>query len=129
MSFQPREVPLFSRDKKNTSGSTILKGSAVKLSATVDDEIALCAATTDVVYGIARNDIADKDYGSIGVIGTFVCLAGGTVTRGTRVGPDSAGKIVAASGDKVTVAGVAERSAALNDLFEVTLGVGITTSV
>ncbi|HEX4334706.1 MAG TPA: DUF2190 family protein [Polyangiaceae bacterium] len=129
MSFQPRELPILSKSKKNSSGSIIPKGTPVKLDTATDDCVVPTAATTDLVYGIARSDIAVNDYGDIGVVGTFIALAGGTITRGQRVGPDATGKIVAATADKVSVIGMAERSAVLSDLFEVTLGVGITTSV
>jgi hypothetical protein len=83
-----------------------------------------------VLYGVARDNILDQESGEIGVIGTYKCCAGAAVTRGWRVGPDATGRFVRVTVDHNTVAGVAEESAAAaDDLFEVTLGVGITLSV
>ncbi len=121
------EFLVLTQRKKNTTGSTIKQGFAVKLSA--DGGIAPCAADTDVLYGVALEDIRDGDSGNIGVIGTYRCLAGDAVTSGQRVGPDANGRFIAVTEDQKTVAGVAEQSAARNALFEVSLGVGITSSV
>jgi Uncharacterized conserved protein (DUF2190) len=124
------ESPVLVRPKRNKTANPIPRGSAVKLYAKADDEIELCAADTDVFYGVAHEDIAAGKWGDIGVIGTYRCLAGGAVTRGERVGPAAGGKFVPVTGDGQTVAGVAEQEAKAADaVIEVTLGVGITLSV
>ena len=128
-------IPVLNQRKKNSTGRKIALGYAVKLSddaapAAVDD-ILLCDGDTDVFYGVVTDadGIRDGDYGYIGVIGTYECVAGGAVTRGWRVGPNADGKFVHATRDGQTVAGVAEQDAAGDDAhFQVTLGVGITLS-
>jgi hypothetical protein len=65
MAYKSSEVAILSRPKKNTTGAAIKRGSAVKLSAAVYDEIALCnapptcstawRATTSLTRKVARS--------------------------------------------------------------------------
>ncbi len=124
----PRSIPLSIRGKKNTDVAVISKGMAVKFDTAADDGVKKCTATTDKVNGIAMEDIAVGAIGNIQVGGLAVCLAGGAVTRGDRVSPDAASKVATTTTNKDAVIGIANRSAALNELFEVELGVGTTLS-
>ena len=116
--------------RENMTNYRIHQGFAVTLLA--NGGIALCAADTDVFYGVALENIRDGDSGNVGVIGTYKCFAGAAVTSGQRVGPGTAGKFFPVTRDGATVAGVAEEGVAVDavdHLFQVTLGVGITLSV
>lgn len=114
--------------KKNTSGSTISKGMPVKLDTATDDGIAAATAGTDHILGIAMADIADKAWGDIQLQGIAVCLAGGTVTRGDYVTANGSSKVITTTTNKDRLIGIANRSAAANELFEVELAVGQTLS-
>lgn len=130
LSFAPREIPVLSVSKKNSTGAPIVKGKLVKLNASNDDEILLCAADTDAFFGITRADIPIGEFGDIGVIGQYAALAGGSVTRGQKVGPDATGNVIAVTVDKKTIAGLANRSAASTELFEIILtGPGLQASI
>ena len=118
---------VLAQKKKNSMAQQIDHGYAVKLSAA--DKVELCDAETGEFYGVAIADIPILADGFIGVIGTYSCVAGGAVTAGQRVGPNAHGQFVHAATDGQTVAGVAEEKAdKAGDVFEVTLGVGITLS-
>jgi hypothetical protein len=130
-SFQPKETPILVKGfKNNEASSTISKGMAVKLDTAADDGVKLCSATADTSVGIAMQDIAAGAWGDVMLYGVAVCLAGGTVHRLDRVGPDTASKVAAIATDKKTVLGIALREAAANELFEVLLtGPGVLLSI
>lgn len=131
LSNTPRAVPLHVRGFKNGEASaTISKGMAVKLNTSADAEVLKCSATADLAIGIALEDIAADAWGDIQLLGVAVCLAGGSVTRGDRVGPDAASKVATIATDKKTVLGMALRSAALDEYFEVLMtGPGVLLSI
>lgn len=119
--YTPTEMPFVSRSKKNTTGGTLSKGTAVKLKTTANDEILACAADGDVFYGIVREDILDGAWGDIMVIGKAVVLAGGTFTQGVQLKASTGGKLIAwtaASGAVAHIAGVSERDGAADTLTE-----------
>lgn len=124
----PRSMPREIMGKKNTDVAVISKGMAVKLDTAADDGVKKCTATTDHAIGVAMADIAIGSWGDIQVRGLAVCLAGGAVTRGDYVSPDTASKVATTVTNKDRLVGIANRSAALNELFEVELAVGQTLS-
>ena len=120
LSFTPRSVPIASVSKKNTDVAVISRGMAVKLDTAVDDGVKKCAATTDPAIGVADKDIAVGEWGNVVTLGApMVCLAGGAVTRGDKVSPDANSKVATTTTNKDRVIGIANRSAALDELFEV----------
>ena len=123
--FTPRELPILSVAKYNNTGSTIPKGTAIKLSQSVDDEIAVCDTPgTDVFFGVAREAILDKTWGDIMVLGLAVILPGDTVTQGKLMTVGTSGKFVAhasSAGDTDLVAGVSNRDCADGVLSEMWL--------
>lgn len=130
-SFQPKETPLHVRGFKNNEASaTISKGMAVKLDTAGDDGVVKCSATADNAIGVAMQDIVAGARGDIMLLGVAVCLAGGTVHRGDRVGPDTSSTVSAIATDKKSVLGVSLREAAATELFEVLLtGPGVLLSI
>lgn len=129
LSNTPRSMPRQILGKKNTDVAIISKGMAVKLDTAADDGVLKTTAVTDKTLGVAMSDIAVGGWGDIQVTGLAVCLAGGSVTRGDRVTGDAASKVATTTTDKNNLLGIANRSAALNELFEVELGIGGTLSV
>lgn len=115
----PRSQPLQILGKKNSDVAVISKGMAVKIDTAVEDGVKKCTATSDPAIGVAMADIAVGAWGDIQVLGLAVCLAGGNVTRGDKVSPDAASKVATTTTNKDRVLGIANRSAALNELFEV----------
>lgn len=115
----PRPQPLQVVGKKNSDVAVISKGMAVKIDTAVEDGVKKCTATSDPAIGVAMADIAVGAWGDIQVLGVAVCLAGGAVTRGDKVSPDAASKVATTTTNKDRVLGIANRSAALNELFEV----------
>jgi len=124
----PRSMPVEVIGKKNTSGSTISKGMPVKLDTAADDGIAAATAATDHSIGIAMADIPANGWGDIQLRGLAICLAGGTVTRGDYVTANGSSKVITTTTNKDRLLGVANRSAAVNELFEVELAIGTTLS-
>jgi hypothetical protein len=121
---EPRAIDPKIRTGYNASGSVISKGYIVKVAGTTyQDQIALAAAATDALFGVAANDIATGGPGNVQVSGRALVYAGGTVAVGARVTTDSAGKGVAASAGN-SVLGVAMTAGASGSLFEVELGLG-----
>jgi hypothetical protein len=129
-SFVPREVVLEAISRKNTeAAASILKGMAVKNDPALDDGALKCSATDDKAIGIARYDAAPGEWFAVLTRGVAVALAGGGITRGDRIGPDAASKTALIATDKKTVLGVAQRSAVLDELYELQLGSGVLLSI
>lgn len=106
--------------KKNSSGSTIVLGSIVKLT-TTEDTIALPGASTDSCFGIVREDIADGAYGNIQTHGLAIIKAGGSVAVGDDIMPTTAGKGVtwsAGAGTNAALIGKANTAASADEYFE-----------
>jgi hypothetical protein len=122
-SFTPREVPILSIGKKNTSGGALAKGTIVKLKA-ADDEIEAASGVTDELYGVTRHQADDGEWVEILVYGVAIVVAGGTIARGNRLTTDASGNAVAAApatGVNNSILGLANRAAASTELFEVVL--------
>ena len=124
---QPRSIkePDDIRAKKNTTGTTILARTVVKLH-TAKDEMRLPAATTDHLYGVALYDIPDGAWGDFQIRGRALCRAAGALaTLGIRLMSNVTGQVVAwaaAAGTNAQVVGTLETTAgAANDLVEVEL--------
>lgn len=120
---QPRELVIASVAKQNKTGSgtTLVKGTLVKLDASNDDGVVAATAASDIYFGVCREDIADDAWGNIGVIGRFLVLGGGSITEGARVTGTTGGKGAAAgssSGNLYNYAAIAERAGASSTLFE-----------
>lgn len=110
-----------SRSGYNGSGGAILKGTIVKLVAAGQyRQIAPMAAVTDVIYGVAAEDIADGAMGLIYIRGTVPVLASAALTEGNRVTSTAAGLAVdGATGSSIL--GVAVEVGAASELTEVEL--------
>lgn len=124
MPFTPRAIPESIRSKINKTGTAIGANLVVKASTADDDGVLLPAAVTDDVCGVTMEAIADKTYGSVQLRGLALCTAGGTVTKGDRLMLTTAGKVItwtAAAGSNAAVVGTANRSAVLDEVFEVEL--------
>lgn len=119
MSYQLREIPESIRSCKNTSGSTIVKGSFVKLKTTptVPNEVVLCTAATDPAYGVTMQDIANNAYGDVMIRGLAQVRGGAAVAVADRIAADADGEGVPA-GSGEAVYGVALTVGADNVLFE-----------
>lgn len=110
------------RDGLNVTGSTI----AAKLFVTGNyDAIALPAANTDAILGVTRNAIADKQHGSLAIRGLVPVTCSGTVTKGERVMPDTAGKAVTWTTGH-DICGIAQSTATNDDVLVELLGPGAT---
>jgi hypothetical protein len=110
-----------SRTGYNDTGSTIPKGTLVKLKAAESySEIQPVAAISDVVYGVAAQDIVDKAYGLVFIRGCCQVLAHAALTQGGIVTAHSNGRVVnAATGGRIV--GVALEIGASGVLTEVEL--------
>jgi hypothetical protein len=116
---QPRSIPQAIRSGYNATGSAIGARLIVKKSPTVDDGILLPAAPTDAVFGVTRELVPAGSYGNVQTEGMAICTAGAAVTKGDRLEPTVAGKVILrTTGSQV---GIANRSAVLNEEFEVEL--------
>lgn len=109
---------------KNTSGSTIPKGSVVKAHS-VTDEVRLVAAATDAIHGVVMRDIADGEYGPIQRTGRALVLAAGALaTPGTLLmsAAGKAGAWSASAGNAANVLGTQNTTAdGADELIEVDL--------
>lgn len=105
----------------NGSGGDIAAGTVVKLVAGGSyRQVAPLAAVTDVIYGVAAEDIADGEYGLVYISGTVPVLASAALTVGGRVTCTATGQAVdAAAGSSIL--GVAVEVGAASELAEVEL--------
>lgn len=124
----PRSMPKEVYGKKNTSGSTITKGTPVKLDTATDDGIVPATASTDHIVGILMADTVANAWGDVQLQGIAICSAGGTVTRGDYVTVNGSSKVVTTTTNKDRIIGIANRSAANTEFFEVELAIGQTLS-
>jgi hypothetical protein len=125
--YQPRVIDPVIRPGYNNSGSTILKGSCVRkaTSPTLPEQIVLATAATDLIYGVAMNDILTGTFGDVQVGGIAIVLAGASITAPIEVTAGASGKAVAgASGD--VLLGLAQTNGVNNDYMEVELTLGGT---
>jgi hypothetical protein len=120
---QPRSIPGNLRPGYNASGADIGAYLVVKKSSTVDDGILLPAANTDPVFAVTRELISIGNFGTLQTTGLAICTASATVTKGQKLGCDTAGKVLPWTAGAVV--GVANRSAANGDNFEVELDFSI----
>ena len=117
---QSTAIPEGSRTANNSSGSDIPAGTLVALVATGHREVEAVDAITDVVYGVAVEDIADGERGLVYIRGTALVLANAAVTVGGLVTAHTNGRVVdAASGGRIV--GIALEAGAAGELVEVEL--------
>lgn len=121
--FQERRIDPKYRGCYNATGGTILKGQIVKLvtpSPVHPGQVALAAAATDALYGVADNDIPNLQFGDVQISGVAIVLAGATIAAGVQVTSDGNGKAAAAASGN-SLLGVSLTDGALNTLMEVEL--------
>lgn len=106
----------------NATGSTILRGTIVKLvaAASVPQQVQPAAAATDPFFGVAMADVPNLTFGDIQTDGVAIVLAGGVVAVGANVTSDGSGKGVAASSGNAIV-GLAITDGVNNGYMEVKL--------
>lgn len=121
--YQERTIDPKILSAYNATGSTIVKGTIVKLvtpAGTYPGQVTPAAAATDPFIGVAMADITNLAWGDVQTAGVAIVLAGGTVATGLNVTSDAAGKGVAASSGNATV-GLAMTDGASAAYFEVLL--------
>jgi hypothetical protein len=121
--YQPRVIDPKFRAVYNGTGSTISKGTIIKLktSPAYSGEIVKAAAATDALYGVAAADILTGEWGDAQIGGVALVLSSAALNAATQMTSDASGKAAAAAsgnsllGISVTAAGAAD------ELFEVEL--------
>jgi hypothetical protein len=124
--YTPRELPILSVAKKNSTGVTIPKGSIVALSQSADDLITLATdPKAHIIFGVTREDIADGNWGDVLVLGLAEVLGGsGGFTQGKRITCGASGRAVncaPSAADTNSLLGVSNRDGADGVLSEVWL--------
>lgn len=87
-------------------------------------EVDLCDGATDLVLGVLQNKPEAGEAAEVMVYGVAKVTAGGTISRGNRVGTDSAGKAVAKTADADLTCGIAVTAAASGELVSILLTPG-----
>lgn len=95
----------------NSTGSTIAKGTFVKLLSTAAQRIGKAGAG-ELVFGVTMQDIADGAYGDVQVEGKAIVLAGDTVALAAVVASDASGLAVTAAEGDITAGSAATAGAA-----------------
>lgn len=115
---QPRVISPVFRSAYNNSGSTILKGTIVKLqssSPVYAGEVIKAAANSDTLYGVAAMDIPTGTWGDVQIGGVALVLVGTNSAAAARLTSDANGKTITwATGQS---------------LLGIGLGAGLTTDV
>lgn len=94
---QQRTVAPVIRSAYNNTGSTILKGTIVKLNTSAPlfgGEIAKAAANSDVLYGVTMQDVLTGAWGDVQIGGTAIVLVGTANAQGARLTSDGNGKTI-----------------------------------
>jgi hypothetical protein len=94
---QQRTVAPVIRSAFNNSGSTILKGTIVKLNTAgplYAGEIAKAAANSDTLYGVTMQDILTGAWGDVQISGIAIVLVGTNSVVGARLTSDANGKTI-----------------------------------
>jgi hypothetical protein len=122
---QERVIDPVIRSAYNGTGSTIVKGTIVKLATTPTyaGQITPATAATDPMFGVAMADIPTLQWGDCQVGGTAVVLAGASVSAGANVTADGSGKGVTASSGNAMI-GRAATDGVNNGYMEVELTPG-----
>jgi len=110
------------RSGKNTSGSTIVKGTFVKYKATptVPQEITPTTAVGDALLGVTMFDIPNGSWGDVQFGGIAVVLASAVIAVGARVTTTATGTSVTAAATNQTY-GIAVTAGAAAAYHEVEL--------
>jgi hypothetical protein len=94
---QPRVIEPKIRSAYNNSGSTIAKGTIVKLNPTTPafaGEVVKAAANSDTLYGVTMMDIPTATWGDVQVSGVAVVLCGTASVVTARLTSDASGKTI-----------------------------------
>ncbi len=94
---QPRVIAPEFRSAYNNSGSTIAKGTIVKLQATTPafaGEVVKAAANSDTLYGVTSMDIPTATWGDVQVDGVCPVLCGTASVVTARLTSDANGKTI-----------------------------------
>jgi hypothetical protein len=94
---QQRTVAPVIRSAFNNTGSTILKGTIVKLNTSAPlyaGEIAKAAANSDVLYGVTMQDVLNGAWGDVQISGIAIVLVGTANAIGARLTSDANGKTI-----------------------------------
>jgi hypothetical protein len=122
--YQPRTINPVIQSGYNGSGSTIVKGTIVKLatsSPTYPGQVVKAAGATDPMIGVLMADLPTAQWGDVQTGGVAIVLVGSTVTQGQNITADANGAgVPAASGN--AIAGIAQTDGATADYMEVLLG-------
>lgn len=122
--YQPRVIEPKFRSAYNGSGSTILKGTILKLKTTPitnTGQVVAAAAATDALYAVAAADIPDGEWGDAQISGVALVLSSAALAAATQMTSDASGKAaVAASGNSLLGISLTAPTAA-DELFEVEL--------
>jgi hypothetical protein len=120
----PRVVEPKIRSAYNNTGSTILKGTVVKLNSSAPvfaGEVAKATAVSDVLYGVTLSDLPTAQWGDVAVAGIVPVLASAALGQGVKVTVEAAGRLAAWSSGNALVGTTVSASNAANDLQEVEL--------
>jgi hypothetical protein len=125
---QPRFIPSSPHPYKsvyNGTGSDIAANLVVMKDASVASGVKLPAAADSAIEGVTLRAIPTGTWGDIVVAGgsTVPLTYGGAITRGLRLMPTTAGKVVelsAAAGANVSLVGTADEDGSSDDVREVT---------
>jgi len=117
---QPRVIAPIIRSAFNNTGSTILKGTIVKLNTSAPlyaGEIAKAAANSDSLYGVLMNDCLTGAWGDVQIGGVAIVLVGTNSAVGARLTSDANGKSITwASGQSLL--GVALTAGLTTDVYQ-----------
>lgn len=105
--------------KSGIAGGTIPQYAPVKRG-TVDGEVVVGAAITDIILGIARQAATAGQTVPYDDNGKLKAKASGAITRGDRLMFAAGNKLATLAGTTAKICGVADESAADGDIFEFT---------
>lgn len=89
-----QSIPVYDRSLKAAADLSAKQFFAVKITAT--DTMNLCAAVTDIGYGILQDKPKSGETGSARRLGTSKAVVDGStaIAAGDKLGPNAAGKLV-----------------------------------
>jgi hypothetical protein len=87
-------------------------------------EVDVCDGATDLVIGILQNKPTAGQAAQVQCSGFAKVIAGGSISRGNKVGTTNAGKAVAKTADADNFFGIAYEDADDGDIFTVQLTIG-----
>lgn len=91
---------------------------------TAAGEVDACDGATDLVVGILQNKPTAGKAAVVRTHGISKAVAGGSITRGNRVGTHTDGTLVAKTADADLLVGIALSAASSGEIFDVLLTIG-----